>query len=58
MIELREQLRKLRLEEDRGSKNLQKAKAKISALEQEISNIKENAMNELMKNGILVNNYD
>jgi hypothetical protein len=46
--ELRDQLRKARLDEERASNQLQKAKAKVAKLEVDLSNFRENTMAEFV----------
>ena len=46
--ELRDQLRKARLDEERASNQLQKSKAKVAKLEVDIAGFRENAMTEFV----------
>lgn len=48
MAELRDQLRKARLDEERASNQLQKSKAKVAKLEVDLAAFRENAMTDFV----------
>ena len=51
MLELRDQLRKARLDEERASNQLHKSKSRVAKLEVEIASHRDNAINEFVTSG-------